>query len=76
MFHKRSKQTNITFHFTRELVESKEITISYLQTNSMLVDIFTKSLAIKVFFLLQLISIEGMLENDRNALYSLLPDYG
>jgi hypothetical protein len=43
MFHKRSKQTNIRFHFTRELVESKEITISYLQTDSMLVDIFTKS---------------------------------
>jgi hypothetical protein len=45
MFHKRSKRVDIRFHFTGELVESKEIIISYLQTDSMLADIFTKSLA-------------------------------
>jgi hypothetical protein len=45
MFHKRGNHVDIRFHFTRELVESKEIIISYLQTDSMLADIFTVSLA-------------------------------
>jgi len=44
VFHKRSKHIDINFHFTRELVERKEIVIHYLQTDLMLGDILTKSL--------------------------------
>lgn len=44
VFHKRSKHIDINFHFTCELVDKKEIVIHYLQTDSMLADILTKSL--------------------------------
>lgn len=44
VFHKRSKHININFQFTRELVDKKEIEIHYLQTDSMLTNILTKSL--------------------------------
>ena len=44
VFHKRSKHIDINFHFTRELVDKKEIVIHYLQTDSMLADILTKPL--------------------------------
>lgn len=44
VYHKRSKHIDINFHFTRELVERKEIVIHYLQTELMLSDILTKSL--------------------------------
>ncbi|KAL0117638.1 hypothetical protein PUN28_008790 [Cardiocondyla obscurior] len=44
VFHKRSKHIDINFHFTRELVDKKKIVIHYLQTDSMLADILTKSL--------------------------------
>jgi len=44
VFHKRSKHIDINFHFTRELVERKEIVIHYLQTDLMPGDILTKSL--------------------------------
>lgn len=44
VFHKRSKHIDINFHFTRELVDKKEIIIHYLQTDYMPADIFTKAL--------------------------------
>jgi hypothetical protein len=44
VFHKRSKHIDISFHFTRELVDKKDIVIQYLQTNFMPADILTKSL--------------------------------
>lgn len=44
VFHKRSKHIDISFHFTRELVDKKEIIIHYLQTDYMPADIFTKAL--------------------------------
>ena len=43
--HKRSKHIDISFHFTRELVEKKIIIIQYLNTESMIADILTKSLS-------------------------------
>ena len=45
VFHKRSKHIDISFHFTRELVEKKVITIKYLQTELMIADILTKFLS-------------------------------
>lgn len=45
VFHKRSKHIDISFHFTRELVEKKVITVRYLRTESMIADILTKSLS-------------------------------
>lgn len=45
VFHKRSKHIDISFHFTRELIEKKVITIQYLRTELMIADIFTKSLS-------------------------------
>lgn len=45
IYHKRNKYIDISFHFTRELVERKVITIQYLRTESMMADILTKSLS-------------------------------
>lgn len=44
VFHKRSKHVDISFHFIRELVEKRDIVVKYLRTDSMIVDILTKSL--------------------------------
>lgn len=44
ILHKRSKHIDISFHFTRELVEKKEIKVIYLRTDQMLADVLTKSL--------------------------------
>src|SRR6187551_259815 len=44
VFHKRSKHIDISFHYTRELVENGEIVVEYLQTDYMPADILTKSL--------------------------------
>ena len=42
VYHKRSKHIDISFHYTRELVERKEIVITYVRTNFMPADILTK----------------------------------
>jgi len=42
--HKRSKHIDISHHFTRKLVERKEITIRYLQISVMPADVLTKIL--------------------------------
>ena len=44
VFHKRSKHIDIRLHYTRELVDQKEIAIHYLQTDCMPADILTKPL--------------------------------
>lgn len=44
VFHKRNKHIDIQYHFTRELVEKKEIEIVYLRIESMLADILIKAL--------------------------------
>ena len=44
VFHKRSKHIDIAFHFTRELVEKNEISISYLRSDFMPADVLTKPL--------------------------------
>ena len=44
VYHKRSKHIDISIHYTRELVERKEIVITYLRTDFMPADILTKPL--------------------------------
>lgn len=59
VFHKRSKHIDISFHFTRELVEKKEITVQYLSTESMIADILTKPLStVKHFKCVSLLQLE------------------
>lgn len=43
-FHKRTKHIDIRFHYTRELVENKEIAIEYVSAEDQKVDILTKPL--------------------------------
>ncbi|CAK9820302.1 Retrovirus-related Pol polyprotein from transposon TNT 1-94 [Anthophora plagiata] len=45
VFHKRSKHIDIRYHFTRELIERKEVVIEYVRTDLMIADVFTKSLS-------------------------------
>ena len=42
--YKRTKHTDIKYHFIRETMEAKTINVSYCLLKNMLVDIFTKSL--------------------------------
>lgn len=44
VYHKRSKHIDIRYHFTREKVESGEITLEYVATEQQLADILTKPL--------------------------------
>ncbi len=43
-FHGRSKHIDIKYHFVRDQVEKKTITVRYCPTGSMLADIFTKGI--------------------------------
>jgi hypothetical protein len=44
-FHARTKHIDIHFHFIRQTVAQKHITLSYCSTNDMIADILTKSLS-------------------------------
>ena len=43
-FHQRSKHIDVRFHFTRSLIEAKEIQVQYVPTEVQLADILTKPL--------------------------------
>ena len=43
--HTCTKHIDVQYHFTREAVEAKKITIIYTPTDEMLADTFTKPLA-------------------------------
>ena len=43
-FHARTKHIDIQYHFVREHIESKRITLTHCPTSEMTVDIFTKPL--------------------------------
>lgn len=45
MYHARSKHIDIRYHFIRELVETKEIVLKYIDTSNMIADICTKNLS-------------------------------
>jgi hypothetical protein len=44
VFHNRTNHIDIRYHYTRELVENKCITVNYLPSEEMSADILTKSL--------------------------------
>ena len=44
VFHPRSKHIAIQYHFTRELIQSNQITVQYISTKDMVADILTKAL--------------------------------
>ena len=43
-FHRRSKHIDIKYHFVRDQVEKKTLTVLYCPTGSMLADLFTKGI--------------------------------
>lgn len=45
VFHKESKHIDVRYHFIRECVLSNLIKIQYQETNEMVADVLTKSLA-------------------------------
>jgi hypothetical protein len=49
VYHKRSKHIDIKYHFTREQVEMKTITLKYISTGEQLADIFTKQVPAEKF---------------------------
>ena len=42
--HTKTKHIAIKYHYLRELVQDKEVRLEYMNTNELIVDIFTKSL--------------------------------
>lgn len=51
--HKRSKHIDIKYHFTREKIQKKVITVKYLSTGEQLADILTKPLPAVKFRLIR-----------------------
>ena len=43
-FHNKSKHIDIKYHYIRELLDKKVISITYINTNENIADIMTKSL--------------------------------
>ena len=44
VFHDRSKHINIQYHFTRDLVKDKRISLNYIPTKEMSADLLMKAL--------------------------------
>ena len=44
VFHDQSKQINIQYHFTRDLIRAGQISLNYVPTAKILADLLTKSL--------------------------------
>ncbi|KAK6164186.1 hypothetical protein DH2020_001050 [Rehmannia glutinosa] len=44
VFHSRTKHIDVRFHFIRDHIEKKDITLEYISTDKQLADIFTKPL--------------------------------
>ena len=49
MFNIRTKHIHICCHFIRDLVESKTVSLEYIDTEKQIADIFTKALDFKRF---------------------------
>lgn len=48
-YHRRTKHIDIKYHYIRQLVEDKDLTIDYIPTAQMAADILTKPLNMKLF---------------------------
>ena len=48
-FHNRTKHNNVSFHYVREQVNLKTVSVKYCPTNLMLADIMTKGLSRNAF---------------------------
>jgi hypothetical protein len=44
VFHDRSKQIEVRYHFIREFIEDETVTVDFISTDEQLTDIFTKAL--------------------------------
>ena len=44
VFHDRSKHIDIQYHFTRDLIKNKRISLNYIPTKEMSADLLTKAL--------------------------------
>jgi hypothetical protein len=53
IYHARTKHVEVDYHFIREKVLHKDITISYLSTHDQCADIFTKGLTAAWFLFLR-----------------------
>ena len=49
IYHKRSKHIHIKYHWLRQKVEDKTVTLNHIKTDKMIADIFTKPLAYAEF---------------------------
>jgi hypothetical protein len=49
MFHDRSKNIEIKYHYIRDMVQRKAVHVQYLPTHEQIADIFTKPLAKMMF---------------------------
>ena len=43
-FHARTKHIDLRYHFIRECIDEKKVTVDYVSTNENVSDIFTKTL--------------------------------
>ena len=47
--HKRTKHIDIKYHFVRDMISKKHVTVQYLSTHKMLADPLTKPIARGIF---------------------------
>ena len=64
-FHSRSKHIDTQYHFTRDQILNKQITLKYIPTIDMVADIFTKSLPrIQHLMCMQNLGIQSYMQDD------------
>jgi hypothetical protein len=49
VFHERTKNIEVDYHFIREKIQSKEIVTPFVKSENQFVDIFIKGLSIRIF---------------------------
>ena len=64
-FHSQTKHIDIRYHYIRESVENKKISVSYIPTQDNVADIFTKALPRPKFQ--QLVELLGLKESENGS---------